>query len=56
MAEGETAHLVLASASVRRLALLAQIGIAPDEVVPRQPPTAYATGHREWPIKRSSVT
>ena len=36
MAEGETAPLVLASASVRRLALLAQIGIAPDEVVPAE--------------------
>ena len=36
MAEGETAPLVLASASARRLALLAQIGIAPDEVVPAE--------------------
>jgi septum formation protein len=36
MAEGETAPLVLASASARRLDLLAQIGIAPDEVVPAE--------------------
>lgn len=36
MAEGETTPLVLASASARRLALLAQIGIAPDEVVPAE--------------------